>query len=69
MPQLAAFHKALPAGYRMQIGGEQAKQGAGFRESGEGTRDLDTEDLRGVAAAVQGHGVKPFFVLAAAPMA
>ena len=30
MPQLSAFKKSLPAGYRMQIGGEQAKQEAGF---------------------------------------
>ena len=31
MPQLAAFGKALPAGYRMQIGGDAGfKQQAGF---------------------------------------
>jgi len=30
MPQLTAFGKAIPPGYRMEIGGERAKQQSGF---------------------------------------
>ena len=66
MPQLTAFQKTLPAGYRMQIGGEQAKQEAGFANL---TRVLIISIL-GIYAALLlqfGNAVKPFLVLAAAP--
>jgi multidrug efflux pump subunit AcrB len=66
MPQLAAFQKAMPAGYRMQIGGEQAKQEAGFANL---VRVLIISIL-GIYAALLlqfGNAVKPFLVLAAAP--
>lgn len=66
MPQLTAFQKTLPAGYRMQIGGEQAKQEAGFSNL---TRVLIISIL-GIYAALLlqfGNAVKPFLVLAAAP--
>jgi multidrug efflux pump subunit AcrB len=66
MPQLTAFEKTLPAGYRMQIGGEQAKQEAGFANL---TRVLLISIL-GIYAALLlqfGNAVKPFLVLAAAP--
>jgi len=66
MPQLGAFEKTLPAGYRMQIGGEQAKQEAGFADLG---RVLAISIL-GIYAALLlqfGNAVKPFLVLAATP--
>jgi multidrug efflux pump subunit AcrB len=66
MPQLTAFKKSLPAGYRMQIGGEQAKQDSGFANL---TRVLAIS-LLGIYAALFlqfGNAVKPFLVLAAAP--
>ena len=66
MPQLAAFEKTLPAGYRMQIGGEQAKQQAGFANL---VRVLIISII-GIYAALLlqfGNAVKPFLVLAAAP--
>jgi multidrug efflux pump subunit AcrB len=66
MPQLTAFQKALPAGYRMQIGGEKAKQDAGFSNL---SRVL-LISIVGIYAALLlqfGNAVKPFLVLAAAP--
>jgi multidrug efflux pump subunit AcrB len=66
MPELTASEKALPAGYRMQIGGEKAKQEAGFANL---TRVLVISIL-GIYAALLlqfGNAVKPFLVLAAAP--
>jgi multidrug efflux pump subunit AcrB len=66
MPQLTTFRKDLPAGYRMQIGGEQAKQEAGFANL---ARVLLISIL-GIYAALLlqfGNAVKPFLVLAAAP--
>ena len=66
MPQLTAFQKTMPAGYRMQIGGEQAKQEAGFANL---ARVLVISIL-GIYAALLlqfGNAVKPFLVLAAAP--
>ena len=66
MPQLTAFQKTMPAGYRMQIGGEQAKQEAGFANL---VRVLIISII-GIYAALLlqfGNAVKPFLVLAAAP--
>ena len=66
MPQLTTFKKSLPAGYRMLIGGEQAKQDSGFADL---TRVLAIS-LLGIYAALFlqfGNAVKPFLVLAAAP--
>ena len=66
MPQLTAFEKTLPAGYRMQIGGEQAKQQAGFANLAR----VSLISILGSYAALLlqfGNAVKPFLVLAAAP--
>ncbi len=66
MPQLTAFEKTLPAGYRMQIGGEQAKQEAGFANLSK----VLIISIIGIYAALLlqfGNAVKPFLVLAAAP--
>jgi multidrug efflux pump subunit AcrB len=65
-PQLTAFQQHLPPGYRMQIGGEKAKQQSGF---GELTTVLMISIL-GIYAALLvqfGNAVKPLLVLAAAP--
>jgi multidrug efflux pump subunit AcrB len=66
MPQLTAFEKTLPAGYRMQIGGEKAKQEAGFANL---TKVLIISVL-GIYVALLlqfGNAVKPLLVLAATP--
>jgi multidrug efflux pump subunit AcrB len=65
-PQLTEFQKKMPPGYRMQIGGEKAKQESGF---GELTTVLMISIL-GIYAALLvqfGNAVKPLLVLAAAP--
>jgi multidrug efflux pump subunit AcrB len=65
-PQLTEFQECLPPGYRMQIGGEKAKQQSGF---GELTTVLMISIL-GIYAALLvqfGNAVKPLLVLAAAP--
>ncbi|HLH15596.1 MAG TPA: efflux RND transporter permease subunit [Bryobacteraceae bacterium] len=65
-PELAKFQKHLPPGYRMQVGGEKAKQQSGF---GELTSVLMISIL-GIYAALLvqfGNAVKPLLVLAAAP--
>jgi multidrug efflux pump subunit AcrB len=64
--QLAQFQKNLPPGYRMEIGGEQAKQQAGFV-------NLTTVliiSMVGIYAALLlqfGNAVKPLLVFAAVP--
>jgi multidrug efflux pump subunit AcrB len=65
-PQLTDFQKNMPPGYRMQIGGEKAKQQSGFA-------NLTTVlmiSILGIYAALLvqfGNAVKPLLVLAAAP--
>jgi multidrug efflux pump subunit AcrB len=64
-PQLSEFQKQMPPGYRMQIGGERAKQQSGFA-------NLTTVLMifMGIYAALLvqfGNAVKPLLVLAAAP--
>jgi multidrug efflux pump subunit AcrB len=66
MPQLAAFEGKLPAGYRMQIGGELAKQQSGFANLAK----VLVISLLGIYAALLlqfGNAVKPLLVFAAAP--
>jgi len=66
MPQLTAFEKTLPSGYRMQIGGEQAKQEAGFANLAK----VLVISILGIYAALLlqfGNAVKPLLVLAATP--
>ena len=65
-PQLSAFQKSMPPGYRMEIGGEQAKQEAGFA-------NLTTVliiSMLGIYAALLvqfGNAIKPLLVFAATP--
>ena len=66
MPQLSAFEKIMPAGYRMQIGGERAKQQAGFANLAK----VLAISLVGIYAALLlqfGNAVKPLLVFAATP--
>ena len=54
--QLNEFQKNLPAGYRMEIGGEKAKQDAGFANLSLGAGHFDTGNLCGVVAAIRQRG-------------
>ena len=66
MPQITAFEANLPAGYRMQIGGERAKQKEGFSNLAK----VLAISLVGIYAALLlqfGNAVKPLLVFAAAP--
>jgi multidrug efflux pump subunit AcrB len=66
LPRLTEFQKHMPGGYRMQIGGEQAKQQSGFA-------NLTTVlliSIVGIYAALLlqfGDAIKPLLVLAATP--
>jgi multidrug efflux pump subunit AcrB len=66
LPRLTEFQKHMPPGYRMQIGGEQAKQQSGFA-------NLTTVlliSIVGIYAALLlqfGDAIKPLLVLAATP--
>ncbi len=65
-PQLAEFQKNMPPGYRMVIGGEQAKQSAGFAN----LAMVLVISVLGIYAALLlqfGNAVKPLLVLAATP--
>jgi len=65
-PQLAEFNKHMPPGYRMQIGGERAKQQSGFAN----LTSVLMISILGIYAALLvqfGNAVKPLLVLAAAP--
>jgi multidrug efflux pump subunit AcrB len=65
-PALAAFEKSLPPGYRMQIGGEKAKQQAGFANLAK----VLVISMLGIYAALLlqfNNAVKPLLVFAATP--
>jgi len=65
-PALAAFEKNLPPGYRMQIGGEKAKQQAGFANLAK----VLVISMLGIYAALLlqfNNAVKPLLVFAATP--
>jgi len=66
LPRLAAFEKTIPPGYRMEIGGERAKQQSSFANL---TLVLGIS-LLGIYGALLlqfGNAVKPLLVLAATP--
>jgi multidrug efflux pump subunit AcrB len=66
LPQLAEFERRMPPGYRMEIGGERAKQQSGFANL---SSVLAISEL-GIYAALLlqfGNAVKPLLVLAATP--
>lgn len=66
LPQLTGLAKNLPAGYRLQIGGERTKQQAGFANLAK----VLLISLLGIYAALLlqfGNAVKPLLVLAATP--
>ena len=65
-PQLTQFRRRMPAGYRMEIGGEQAKQQDGFAN----LVKVLLISLLGIYGALLlqfGNAVKPLLVFAAAP--
>jgi len=65
-PQLSQFQKKMPPGYRMEIGGEQAKQQSGFAN----LVKVLAISLVGIYAALLlqfGNAVKPLLVFAATP--
>jgi multidrug efflux pump subunit AcrB len=65
-PRLTEFQRNMPPGYRMQIGGEQAKQQTGFAN----LVTVLTISILGIYGALLlqfGNAVKPLLVLAAAP--
>ena len=66
MPRLDLFAKNLPAGYRMQIGGERAKQQAGFSNLAK-VLLISLIGIYGALLLQFGNAVKPLLVLAAAP--
>jgi multidrug efflux pump subunit AcrB len=66
MPRLAQFQKTLPAGYRMEIGGEREEQVKGFKNLA--IVMLISVTLIYLALVLQfKHAIKPFIVFAAIP--
>jgi multidrug efflux pump subunit AcrB len=66
MPQLQAFERKLPPGYRMTIGGEKAKQQSGFLNLAQ----VLLISILGIYTALLlqfSNAVKPLLVLAAVP--
>lgn len=66
MTQLTFFGKTIPPGYRMEIGGERAKQQSGFANLAQ----VLAISLLGIYAALLvqfGNAVKPLLVFAATP--
>jgi len=66
LPRLRQFQKALPPGYKMEIGGEYAKQQRGFRN----LVLVMAVSVFGIFLALVmqfNHAIKPFLVFAAAP--
>jgi hypothetical protein len=66
MPQLTAFERAMPAGYRMEIGGERAKQQSGFANLAE-VLAISLLGIYGALLMQFGNAVKPLLVFAATP--
>ncbi|PTX97961.1 efflux RND transporter permease subunit [Opitutus sp. ER46] len=65
-PQLAQFQRELPPGYRLVVGGEQAKQVRGFKDLG--TAMAISVGAIFLALVLQfNHAVKPLLVFAAVP--
>src|SRR4030095_15053757 len=66
MPRLLAFEQSLPAGYRMEIGGEREEQVKGFKNLA--IVMLISVTLIYLALVFQfRHAIKPFIVFAAIP--
>jgi multidrug efflux pump subunit AcrB len=66
LPRLIEFQKTMPPGYRMQMGGEQAKQQSGFAN----LTSVLIISIVGIYAALLlqfGDAIKPLLVLAATP--
>jgi multidrug efflux pump subunit AcrB len=66
MPQLVAFEKAMPAGYRMEFGGERAKQQTGFANLAE-VLAISLFGIYGALLMQFRNTVKPLLVFAATP--
>ncbi len=65
-PQLEAFERNIPPGYRMQIGGEQAKQEDGFANLVK-VLIISLIGIYGALLLQFNNAVKPLLVLAATP--
>jgi multidrug efflux pump subunit AcrB len=65
-PQLAEFQKKMPVGYRLEIGGEQAKQQSGFANLAK-VLVISLLGIYGALLLQFGNAVKPLLVFAAAP--
>lgn len=66
MPQLTAFEKSLPPGYRMEFGGERAKQQTGFANLAE-VLAISLFGIYGALLLQFRNAVKPLLVFAATP--
>ena len=66
MPQLTAFGKTIPPGYRMEIGGERAKQQSGFANLAE-VLAISLLGIYGALLLQFGNAVKPLLAFAATP--
>lgn len=66
MPQLTAFEKTIPPGYRMEIGGERAKQQSGFANLAQ-VLGISLLGIYGALLLQFGNAVKPLLVFAATP--
>jgi multidrug efflux pump subunit AcrB len=66
LPRLTEFQKNMPPGYRMQIGGEQAKQQTGFLNLTQ-VLMISILGIYGALLVQFGNAIKPFLVLAATP--
>ena len=66
MPQLTAFGKTIPPGYRMEIGGERAKQQSGFANLAQ-VLAISLLGIYGALLLQFGNAVKPLLVFAATP--
>jgi multidrug efflux pump subunit AcrB len=66
MPQLTAFAKTIPPGYRMEIGGERAKQLSSFANLAE-VLAISLLGIYGALLLQFGNAVKPLLVFAATP--
>ena len=66
MPELTAFGKTIPPGYRMEIGGERAKQQSGFANLAQ-VLAISLLGIYGALLLQFGNAVKPLLVFAATP--
>jgi multidrug efflux pump subunit AcrB len=66
MPEVTAFGKTIPPGYRMEIGGERAKQQSGFANLAQ-VLAISLLGIYGALLLQFGNAAKPLIVFAATP--